>query len=86
LLNESCRLSEFLMEAYAGHKLNVAALGNQVPQLHLHHIVRFRSDAAWPTPVWGKHAPQPYDAVAIEEIRTLLSTAALDGYVAAVDA
>jgi diadenosine tetraphosphate (Ap4A) HIT family hydrolase len=86
LLNESCRLSEFLMEAYAGHKLNVAALGNQVPQLHLHHIVRFRTDAAWPTPVWGKHAPQPYDAVAIEEIRTLLSTAALDGYVAAVDA
>jgi diadenosine tetraphosphate (Ap4A) HIT family hydrolase len=86
LLNESCRLSEFLMEVYAGDKLNVAALGNQVPQLHLHHIVRFRSDAAWPTPVWGKHAPQPYDAVAIEEIRTLLSTAALDGYVAAVDA
>ena len=86
LLSESCRLSEFLMEAYAGDKLNVAALGNQVPQLHLHHIVRFRSDAAWPTPVWGKHTPQPYDAEAIEEIRTLLSTAALDGYVAAVDA
>ncbi|MCG6891275.1 MAG: HIT domain-containing protein [Gammaproteobacteria bacterium] len=86
LLSESCRLSEFLMEAYAGDKLNVAALGNQVPQLHLHHIVRFRSDAAWPTPVWGKHAPRPYGAEAIEEIRTLLSTAALDGYVAAVDA
>jgi diadenosine tetraphosphate (Ap4A) HIT family hydrolase len=86
LLDESCRLSEFLMEVYIGDKLNVAALGNQVPQLHLHHIVRYATDAAWPTPVWGKHPPQPYSAVAIEEIRTLFSTAALDGYVAAVDA
>ena len=40
LLDESCQLSEFLMAHYDGDKLNVAALGNQVPQLHLHHIVR----------------------------------------------
>jgi diadenosine tetraphosphate (Ap4A) HIT family hydrolase len=46
LLDESCQLSEFLVKAYAGVKLNVAALGNQVPQLHLHHIVRYVTDAA----------------------------------------
>ena len=83
LLDESCQLSEFLMNNYAGDKLNVAALGNQVPQLHLHHIVRFESDAAWPGPIWGKHAATAYSAEAIEEIRNLFGEAALDGYVSA---
>jgi len=86
LLDESCQLSEFLMEAYAGEKLNVAALGNQVPQLHLHHIVRYASDAAWPAPIWGKHPPQAYTPDAIDEIRTLFSRAGLNGYVPAADA
>ena len=86
LLDESCGLSEFLMEVYTGDKLNVAALGNQVPQLHLHHIVRYATDAAWPAPIWGKFAPQAYSPAAIEEIRTLFSSAALDGYVATLDA
>jgi diadenosine tetraphosphate (Ap4A) HIT family hydrolase len=61
LLRESSALSRALMEAFAGEKLNVAALGNVVPQLHVHHIVRYATDAAWPAPVFGKHAPQPYD-------------------------
>lgn len=50
---ESRVLSQVLMSAFGGDKLNVAALGNVVPQLHVHHIVRFRSDIAWPKPVWG---------------------------------
>jgi diadenosine tetraphosphate (Ap4A) HIT family hydrolase len=62
LLQESVQLSRALMEAFGGHKLNVAALGNVVPQLHVHHIVRYPADAAWPGPVWGRHAPQPYAA------------------------
>jgi diadenosine tetraphosphate (Ap4A) HIT family hydrolase len=86
LMDESCRLSEFLDEAYAGDKLNVAALGNQVPQLHLHHIVRYTADAAWPAPIWGKHPPRAYGPEAIEEIRTLFGTAALQGYVPFADA
>ena len=86
LLDESCRLSEFLMEAYAGDKLNVAALGNQVPQLHLHHIVRFATDVAWPAPIWGKQASQAYSSAAIEETRNLLGTASLAGYVATLNA
>lgn len=41
-------------------KINVAALGNQVPQLHIHIIGRLTSDAAWPGPVWGVGEPMPY--------------------------
>lgn len=61
LLRESTQLSLALMRAFHGEKLNVAALGNVVPQLHVHHIVRYASDPAWPAPVWGKHPRQPYD-------------------------
>ena len=43
-------------------KLNVAALGNQVRQLHVHVIARFQGDAAWPGPVWGTGPAVPYDA------------------------
>ena len=60
LLDESCLLSEFLMEAYAGEKLNVAALGNHVAQLHVHVIARFREDEAWPGPVWGATPRKAY--------------------------
>ena len=56
LLDESCRVGEFIMQAFAGEKLNIGALGNLVPQLHLHHVVRNRTDPAWPGPVWG-HSP-----------------------------
>ncbi len=61
LLRESVRLSKALVAAFGGDKLNVAALGNVVPQLHLHHIVRYRDDPAWPAPVWGRVAPRAYD-------------------------
>ena len=54
LLEESSRLSEALMAVFGGDKLNIATLGNLVAQLHVHHIVRFRSDPAWPAPVWGR--------------------------------
>lgn len=54
LMRESCLLGEALMQAFNGDKLNIGAIGNLVPQLHVHHIVRYRTDAAWPAPVWGK--------------------------------
>src|SRR5688500_8158941 len=47
------------------HKLNVAALGNLVPQLHVHVIARFQEDPAWPAPVWGRVAAQPYSPEAL---------------------
>lgn len=43
-------------------KMNVAALGNMVPQLHIHIIARFENDAAWPAPVWNSGAAEPYAA------------------------
>lgn len=65
--DESTRLGEGLMHLFAGHKLNVAALGNVVSQLHVHHIVRYHHDAAWPDPVWGKHPAQPYTQEALAQ-------------------
>ncbi len=40
--------------------MNIAAIGNLVPQLHLHHVVRYQIDKAWPAPIWGKFAVVPY--------------------------
>lgn len=53
-------------------KLNVAALGNRVPQLHIHVIARRNDDAAWPDPVWGRGAPEPYAPGASETMLTIL--------------
>ncbi|MBN7769376.1 HIT family protein [Marinobacter daepoensis] len=62
LLAESSALSEGMMALFSGDKMNVAALGNMVPQLHLHHIIRFEGDPAWPGPVWGTQPPVSYEA------------------------
>jgi diadenosine tetraphosphate (Ap4A) HIT family hydrolase len=72
LLKESTVLGRALMDAFAGDKLNVAALGNVVPQLHVHHIVRYAADAAWPAPVWGRHPALPYTAAGLQERREKL--------------
>jgi diadenosine tetraphosphate (Ap4A) HIT family hydrolase len=53
LLGEIATASRALMSITECDKLNIAALGNQVPQLHVHVIARRHSDAAWPNPVWG---------------------------------
>ncbi|GHF96644.1 HIT domain-containing protein [Thalassotalea marina] len=71
-LNESSMLSEVLMQLFKGTKMNVAALGNVCPQLHIHHVVRFNTDKAWPKPVWGQFAMQPYTEPQIEEIKAKL--------------
>ena len=72
LLAESSLLGEGLMEAFGGDKLNVAALGNMVPQLHLHHIVRFEGDPAWPGPVWGKLPARHYGEPELAEVMSRL--------------
>ncbi len=60
LLRESVILSRALEQAFTPDKLNIAALGNMVPQLHIHHIARYTSDPAWPAPVWGRLPSKPY--------------------------
>lgn len=62
LWREATALGEGLMRTLNGDKLNLATLGNMVSQLHLHVIVRFEEDAAWPAPVWGQGQAEPYDA------------------------
>ncbi len=68
LTKESAVLSGVLKEQFAADKLNIAALGNIVPQLHVHHVVRYRNDAAWPAPVWGVLPARPYDAGQQQEL------------------
>lgn len=70
---ESLEISKLMMEFFVGDKLNVAALGNLVPQLHIHHIVRNKDDAVWPQPVWGNFTAKPYSASAANEMRDKLS-------------
>lgn len=60
LMEESCAVATLMEQALRPDKINVAALGNLVPQLHLHHVARFSSDAAWPGPIWGAHPTIPY--------------------------
>jgi diadenosine tetraphosphate (Ap4A) HIT family hydrolase len=60
LITESSLLSRTIASEFNADKINIAALGNLVPQLHIHHIVRYTSDAAWPAPVWGKLLARPY--------------------------
>jgi diadenosine tetraphosphate (Ap4A) HIT family hydrolase len=62
---ESSLLARAMMRACRGDKFNLAALGNVVPQLHIHHIVRRIGDAAWPAPVWGRGEAVPYEAEAL---------------------
>ncbi len=72
LWQESAAVSRALMEACPGDKLNVAALGNMVPQLHLHHIVRRHDDPAWPAPVWGHSAAVAYEPEAAHRRMALI--------------
>nr|WP_178131879.1 HIT domain-containing protein [Pseudomonas sp. C2B4] len=72
LWRETSALAETLKDSFDADKLNVAALGNVVSQLHMHVIVRKREDAAWPAPVWGRHPAKPYNAEQVAAIRERL--------------
>lgn len=74
-LNESSLLSELLMQLFNGDKMNVAALGNVCPQLHIHHIVRFKTDKAWPKPIWGESPMVNYTEQELDELKHRLQPA-----------
>jgi len=67
LLDEINRVAHVLHAIAKLDKLNIAMLGNVVPQLHVHVIARFTTDEAWPKPVWGVGARVAYDADALAE-------------------
>ena len=68
LMTEVAHASRALKELTGCDKINVAALGNVVPQLHVHVIARFRGDAAWPKPVWGAVPARAYDSAALDDL------------------
>lgn len=73
LLDEVAAVSEALKAAVSPVKLNVAALGNMVRQLHVHVIARFETDPAWPGPVWGKVPARPYSDSSARDIAERLA-------------
>ena len=77
LMREVVRASHVLRVTMRPDKINVAALGNMVPQLHVHVIARYRKDIAWPRPVWGNATSQPYAPEAlvarVEALRAALA-------------
>lgn len=83
---ESGYLSEAMVALFAPDKMNIAALGNQVPQLHIHHVARFKDDAAWPNPIWGAVPATEYTAEDFDSRRSRLRSAlACDFFTAADD-
>ena len=68
LMSEIAHASSTLKALTGCDKINVAALGNVVPQLHVHVIARSRSDAAWPRPVWNAVPPRNYDSGGLEKL------------------
>lgn len=67
LWREVSHCGQALMKLHNGFKLNIGALGNMVPQLHIHVIARQASDTAWPGPVWGVSPAVPYSATILTE-------------------
>lgn len=71
-MQEMALAARLLEEATQAEKINVGALGNQVPQLHIHVIARYSDDPAWPGPVWGHRPPEPYDEATLSHTLRLL--------------
>ena len=78
LNHESCFVAQAMARLFMAKKMNVAALGNVVSQLHIHHIARFDSDAVWPRPVWGVGTAKRYSDVAANAMLSQLRRAFAD--------
>jgi diadenosine tetraphosphate (Ap4A) HIT family hydrolase len=72
LMEEIARAGAGLKTLTGATKINTGALGNIVPQLHIHVVARKSGDPAWPGPVWGHSAPEPYTSAGAEERLTRL--------------
>lgn len=70
LLQDINRLSLWLVERYQPHKINTAAIGNIVSQMHIHIIARFQTDPCWPGVVWGNAPAGEYEDSELAAIRS----------------
>jgi len=82
-LIESNAVSRLLKDGLNADKINIAALGNMVPQLHIHHVARFKEDPCWPKPIWGQlpaisRAPQQ-----AAQLIKIISTTLKAGFISA---
>lgn len=68
------QISCFIKTEYKVDKLNVAAIGNVVSQMHIHIIGRYKTDAYWPDVVWGASEKEEYRMENVEQIRLQLQT------------
>lgn len=75
LFDEIDAVSQALLARPSITKINVGALGNLVPQLHVHVVGRRAGDAAWPGPVWGSGSPEPYPEPEIQALTAALGNA-----------
>ncbi len=73
LIEEFARAARVLERLFRPDKLNVGALGNVVPQLHVHVVARFATDAAWPGPVWGSGTAVAYSNEPLEALKERLA-------------
>ncbi|MCM0147375.1 HIT domain-containing protein [Photobacterium galatheae] len=85
LMIESSATAQLLETHFSPDKINIGALGNLVPQLHIHHIARFTTDIAWPGPVWGNtdgsQRTESDEKVLVERLKSLFSH--LQGFIPA---
>ena len=76
LMREITNLSEILHRMSGAHKMNVAAIGNKVRDLHIHIVARFAHDVCWPEPIWGRGTSEPYEEeraqALVEQIQSAL--------------
>ena len=82
LMAESCAVAAVLESELGAEKINVAALGNMVPQLHVHHVARFSADPAWPAPIWGKLPAKAYDKPHSQVSLWQQRLSAIEGFIA----
>jgi len=74
-IKESNFLAQILKHYFYADKINIAALGNVVPQLHIHHIARYENDPGWPAPVWGAHPAIAYTEEQLNKIMDVINKA-----------
>lgn len=72
LIEESSFLAKNLSELFLADKMNIGAIGNLVPQLHIHHIVRYKTDKVWPAAIWGKSERIPYTEKQISDKKIIV--------------
>jgi diadenosine tetraphosphate (Ap4A) HIT family hydrolase len=78
LIEETTQASKVLTRLFHPDKLNIGALGNIVPQLHVHLVARTTTDPAWPGPVWGSGPAEAYTEAELEEVRRRIAEAFVD--------